>query len=155
MIDITSKLLDTIGGSTCFGIAYDDTIPECIQCDVRSQCKAKSEGGDIPTPMIKAEKTAAEVSDKPKGGSKPKKTEETPKDTSESTLQPPKESNKPPKKPTKPPTNTNTNTNLPDFKSMSTDALKAMAKERAVEWKDYGNDNITRMRLIMALKKSF
>jgi hypothetical protein len=44
---------------------------------------------------------------------------------------------------------------MPDFKSMSLDELKELAAERNVEWKDYGNAQITRMRLIMALKKSY
>jgi len=148
MIDVTAKMLETISGSTCFGIAYDDAIPECIQCDVRLQCKAKSGGEAIPTPTVK-ESTPGEV--------KTPKVAKTPKNPMGEKINKPDETESTvadkPKKGVKeaPPVNTN----LPDFKPMSTEQLKALAKDRNVEWKDYGNENITRMRLIMALKKSY
>lgn len=164
MINIDSKLLDALQQSTCFGIAHDDSVPECKQCDVKAQCKAKGEGASIPTPKGKPKSqptgTAAEPStpavqasgksaksgkssgkaggsstkkndNKPAGGTKPAS---TPKPASQPAQQ---------------------NGNMPDFKPMGLEELKALAAERKVDWKDYGNDQITRMRLIMNLKKSY
>jgi hypothetical protein len=149
-INIDSKILEALQLSTCFGIAHDESTPECKQCDVKGQCKVKSEGGlNIPTPTAKpksetkvtetakpkATKTSTKPASKPATASKPAaKTTPTPK----------------PKATVKPPSG-----DAPDFKPMTLDELKSLAEERKVEWKDYGNDQITRMRLIMVLKKSY
>ena len=141
-ISIDAKLLEVLNASTCFGIAYDADVPECKQCDVKGSCKAKMEGGlgDSPIPTHKLVTASTPVvEEKPKAPAKPKAT--TPK------AEKPKADK--PKAPTPAPAN------LPDFKPMSLDELKDLAKERNVEWKDYGSDNITRMRLIMGLKKSY
>lgn len=141
-INIDSQLLKSIQDSTCFGIAYDEGVPECAQCDVKGQCKAKSEGANISTPMTKAvdktPKADNKKADAPKKEAKTTK-KETKKEVKPSTK---KEEKKVP-------------ANMPDFKPMSLEELKKLAEERSVEWKDYGNDNITRMRLIMVLKKSY
>lgn len=140
---IDSRLLEALQASTCFGIAHDETVPECKKCDVEAQCRKRSEGADIPTPMGKI---------LPPSGTSPKK--DKAKSSAKSDTAPKKTS---PKKqaPAKSPAPAPTPSNLPDFKPMSLDELKDLAKQRNVEWKEYGNDNITRMRLIMALKKSY
>ena len=144
MVKLDPRLLEALQASTCFGIAHDDTVPECKQCDVKAQCAKKSEGADIPVPVArpKAEKTA--TVEKPATKTKAPKTTEKPKANS-----------KPKATANKTVTKTETPGNMPEFKPMSLDELKDLAKERSVEWKDYGNDQITRMRLIMALKKSY
>lgn len=140
-ISIDAKLLEVLNASTCFGLAYDADVPECKQCDVKGSCKAKMEGGlgDSPIPthkLVSASTSAPVAEEKPKATSKPKA---------------PAKATKP--KEDKP--KAATPANMPEFKPMSLDELKDLAKERNVEWKDYGSDNITRMRLIMALKKSY
>ena len=140
---IDAKLLEVISKSTCFGIAYDPTVPECKQCDVKGSCKAKMEGGLGGTPIPTTKAVAIEPA---------KKATTTTTTTSKAST--PKNGNKP-KATTKKDAPKPANPNMPDFKPMSLPELKDLAKERSVEWKDYDNDNITRMRLIMALKKSY
>lgn len=144
-INIDSKILEALQLSTCFGLAHDDTVPECKQCDVKGQCKAKSEGGvSVPLPTVKPKK--ASTTDKPA---------EKPKATSKSTTATTKSTTAKPKAPEKPKATPVASGDIPDFKPMTLEDLKSLAKDRNVEWKDYGNDQITRMRLIMALKKSY
>ena len=146
-INVDSKLLKVLQESTCFGIAYDPDVPECKQCDVRGSCKAKVDGAmNIPTPTVR-EKAPTSPPVKPTTTKKAadKKEESKPKETTPAAKKP---ATKAKPKPV-------ANGNLPDFKPMSLDELKDLAAERNVEWKDYGNDQITRMRLIMNLKKSY
>lgn len=143
--NIDSKLLEAFQASTCFGLAHDPTVPECKQCDVQAQCKIKSEGANIPVPTKRASKPEAPKEDKPVSEVKKKSP------VSNST---PKPANKPKPAPAKK-TSSAPSGNLPDFKPMTLEDLKELAKERNVEWKEYGNDNITRMRLIMALKPTY
>jgi hypothetical protein len=149
--NIDSKLLDALQESTCFGIAHDESVPECQKCDVRGQCKARMEGANIPTPRKKEKKVVetpketkpatktAPKSDKPSTGSTGTVKKTTP-------AKPKAEAKKDP---------VQYSSDMPDFKPMSFEALKELATERNVEWKDYSNDSITRMRLIMNLKKSY
>ena len=143
-VNIDSKLLEALQASTCFGFAHDATVPECKQCDVQAQCKSKSEGAEIPTPTRKVSKPDLPKEDKPVEAKKPTKPTTT---KSSSTPAPAKKA--PPKKTSTP------SGNLPDFKAMTLEELKDLAKERNVDWKEYGNDNITRMRLIMGLKPTY
>lgn len=145
-ISIDAKLLEVLQSSTCFGVAHDADVPECKQCDVKGSCKAKMEGGlgDSPIPTHKLASSTSSTNsvakeDKPAKASTPKSKASTPK----------AKSDKPEKASTPAPSN------LPEFKPMSLEELKALAKERNVEWKEYDSPNITRMRLIMALKKSY
>jgi len=145
-VNIDSKLLEALQASTCFGFAHDATVPECKQCDVQAQCKSKSEGAEIPTPS-KRVVTKADLpkEDKPVEAKKPTKPANKP--SSPTTPAPAKKVQ--PKKTSTP------SGNLPDFKAMTLEDLKDLAKERNVDWKEYGNDNITRMRLIMGLKPTY
>lgn len=146
---IDSRLLEALQASTCFGIAHDESVPECKMCDVKAQCKKKSEGADIPVPTTKV----VAASSKPKEVKKEVPAKETKKPASKST--PAKAATKNTSKSEAPKPASTPSGNIPDFKSLQLEELKDMAKERNVEWKDYGNDSITRMRLIMALKKSY
>jgi hypothetical protein len=151
-VNIDSKLLEALKQSTCFGIAHDEEVPECRQCDVKGQCKAKSEGVmNIPTPTVKPKKAVSETKSEPKPkATTPKKPTTTTKSATP-VSKPSTTAQKHAPKTTQP----SGGGNAPDFKPMGLDELKALAEQRNVEWKDYGNDNITRMRLIMALKKSY
>ncbi len=153
-INIDSKLLDALQASTCFGIAYDDVVPECKQCDVREQCRVKATGGgaDIPTPN--GREIPADENVKPT--SKPSKPAPAAKAASvkkaEASLAKPKKAAAPKKadKPVKP-----VNPNMPNFKEMSWTELTDLATKFGVTPKDYKSEAINRMRLIMELKKHY
>lgn len=142
-MDINSKVLAVLQSSTCFGIAYDDTVPECKKCDVSAQCKVKSTGFPL-------DNATTQIMDK---ALEPARTEKKKKAT-------PSTSTK--KKKTTSASTTKSTANqvkitgdVPEFKGMSLEELKKLAETHSVEWRDYGNDNITRMRLIMVLKKCY
>lgn len=150
MAGLDSRLLEALEASTCFGIAHDEDVPECKMCDVKAQCKKKSEGASIPTPTVKVEKPTTKVEEAPKKESKKK--ESVP--ASKKPASPSKPKATAPKKDEAPKASTPSG-NIPLFKEMSLSDLKDLAAEKEVEWKEYGNDSITRMRLIMALKKVY
>ena len=136
---IDAKLLEVISKSTCFGLAHDETVPECKICDVKGSCKAKMEGGLGGSPIPTTRTISTPPEEKPKTTTAPKS----------------KKADSKPKTPAKQKETPTTPSNMPDFKPMKLPELEELAKSRGVEWKDYGNENITRMRLIMALKKSY
>lgn len=140
--EVSKQLLDVLEASTCFGIAHDLTAPECKQCDVQAQCKARTEGATIPTPRTKTQttKTASAKEDKPST---------TTKKTASTTSKADKTSTTAAKadKPTK-----EVSAKMPDFKPMAWEDLVALANKHGVEVKDYNSPAISRMRLIMALK---
>jgi hypothetical protein len=154
MINVESKLLEALKASSCFGIAHDDTVPECKQCDVKAQCKQKAEGAFIAPPKVKPKTetaaTPATTANKPSSQAKKpadnkpaaNKTQQSAKPEANKTSSTPKAGGSNP-------------AGAPDFKAMTLPELKALASQRSVEWKDYGNESITRMRLIMVLKKSY
>jgi hypothetical protein len=146
MIDVNSELMQVLKSSTCFGIAPDSTVPECQKCDVAAQCKAKYENGlDIPRPTAKPKKEEVKET-------APKPTTTKPKTTAAKATTPTEPKPKTTKKAAAP---KESNPNVPDFKPMTLEELKALAATRNVQWKDYNNDQITRMRLIMGLKSSY
>lgn len=150
MIELNANVLKVLEESTCFGMCYDIEMPECKMCDVKVQCKAKTEGANIPTPTVKEKKaTSAPKEDKPKQA--PKK-ESTAKKQAEKKASAAKT---PAKKTTPAPAKKAPSGNVPDFKDVKLPELREIAKKEGVEYKEYGNDNITRMRLVMALKKHF
>ncbi|AGY47003.1 late gene regulatory protein [Bacillus phage CampHawk] len=148
-----ARLQRILEESTCFGIGHDPNVKECKMCDVREQCKAKTQGMNVPTPTRKKPEDVAPAKEKPttkkttakKSTAKEEKKETAPK--AKETKAKPKSKPKKAKAPENP--------NLPNFKEMSFEELVELAKERNVEWKDYNSPNITRMRLIMALKASY
>lgn len=147
---LENKILSVISQSTCFGIAYDSTVPECKQCDVCDQCKKKSAGANIPTPQGRQKE-----SPKPEETSKKEDTTTPAKPKSTSTPKPaskPKASTKPSSGKAEP---KKLSADAPNFKDLTLEQLKELAEQRSVEWSDYGNDSITRMRLIMSLKKTY
>jgi hypothetical protein len=150
--NIDSKLLDALQESTCFGIAHDESVPECQKCDVRGQCKARMEGANIPTPR-KKEKKVVETPKETKPATKTAPKSDKPSTGSTGTVK--KTTPAKPKAEAKKKDPVQYSSDMPDFKPMSFEALKELATERNVEWKDYSNDSITRMRLIMNLKKSY
>lgn len=149
-----AKILRIIEESTCFGIGHDPKVKECMMCDVQEQCRAKTQGLSVPTPQRKKpEEVAVPETPKKEKAKKPTTTKKTATKKStevkEETRTKAKTTAKKPKK------STVTDPNMPVFKDMTLEQLKDLAKERNVEWRDYGSDQITRMRLTMALKASY
>lgn len=141
MMDINSKVLAVLQASSCFGIAYDDTVPECKKCDVMAQCKVKSSGFPLDNTTTQMMDKALEPVRKEEGRKKSTATKTTTKKA------------EPKAKAVKP--QVKISGDMPDFKEMSLEELKGLAEKHSVTWRDYGNDNITRMRLIMELKKCY
>lgn len=142
MMDINSKVLAVLQASSCFGIAYDDTVPECKKCDVMAQCKVKSSGFPLDNATTQMMDKALEPVRKEGAKKKATSAKTTKKTTSGSKA-----------KTVKP--QVKISGDMPEFKEMSLDELKSLAEKHSVVWRDYGNDNITRMRLIMELKKCY
>lgn len=145
MINIDNKLLEALKSSSCFGIAHDLSMAECKQCDVQAQCKLKTEGAIVAPPVKTVKKTTPDSTEKSTNKTTPVKN--TPKTNTTKPANTPK-----PVTPAKQPANVG---DLPDFKPMLLPELKELAATRNVVWKDYGSDQITRMRLIMGLKDSY
>lgn len=140
---MATSIEDLIKSSICFGVAYDGSVKECKICEVRLKCKSKCEMGT---------------------GELPKKPEATTvADTSEVTLKDdapaaPKAEKKPAKAVKKDKPTVNYADDMPDLKAMEFDALCTLATERGVDLADfekYSNESIKRMRLTMAIKKTF
>jgi hypothetical protein len=118
-------------------------------------------GFSVPTPTIKEKpvsvnksKDKSEQEDSDEVTEKPKKA--TPKTSTPAKQSPKEEKPKAEKKPKAPKKDVEvTYADMPDWKSIPTADLKDMANEKGVAWKDYNNDSITRMRLIMELKKTY
>ncbi|WIT25862.1 hypothetical protein [Bacillus phage SPO1L1] len=149
-----AKLQRILEESTCFGIGHDPNVKECKMCDVREQCRAKTQGMNVPTPTRKKPEEVAPAQPKEKPTTKKTTAKKT---TSKEEKEAPKAKETKPKtsKPKAKKAKAPDNPNLPNFKEMSFEDLVELAKERKVEWKDYNSPNITRMRLIMGLKASY
>lgn len=139
---------EMIKSSSCFGLAYDGSVKECKICEVRTKCKSKCEGGNVelpkkPSSVPLADKDEVSMSDSAMAKSKSK------------------ENSKTAKKPTKQKKKSDVkySDDMPeDFKSMSIDELCDLLKDRGgdpTEFDKYTADNIKRMRLTMAIKKTY
>lgn len=172
-----ARILEIMQESTCFGIVHSDDVPECKQCDVKAQCKSKTEAGMVqPEPpkrkfpnvedMLNKQVEDMKEAKKAKSASPTvnpmegkdallagKPTSKAKPTTKPSTKKP--KSEKPPKSTPKRKTTSSGSDNMPIFKDMDINELSELAAKRNVEWKEYGNASITRMRLIMALKSSY
>jgi len=149
MINLDAKVLKVLEESSCFGIAFDATAPECAMCDVKLNCKSKVEGANIPTPTTKPK--VNKPAPKPDKADKPATKKKDSAVKKEATAKKATTEKKAPaKKATSKPSG-----NAPDFKDVKLPELREIAEKEGVEYKEYGNDNITRMRLVMALKKHF
>ena len=151
---------DMIKSSSCFGLAYDETVNDCQICEVRLKCESKCRLGQVVKPAPIEIATPQEItSQSVTKANKPGATV---------LVVPNKKPTKPTKKPTKPPTKkTSVNEKTPvnyspdmpaDFKEFDMDQLQKMAKERGCdmsEFDKYKSQQILRMRLTMAIKKTY
>ena len=139
--------------SKCFGIAWDGDVKECKICEVANLCKQRTLGGtkQAPSKPAPAKKSDISVDDDKVSTMKPSNPRPEPnKDT--------QKAEKTEKKATKAKTEMKYDDNMPDFKPMSVDDLLKLAKERGLNPADfdkYTNANIKKMRVTMALKKTY
>lgn len=136
---------EEIQNSTCYGIAHDPNVKECKICEIKQECKAKTNSEEVEQkepPKAKEKpktKSKTQTKSKPKPKQKEKAPESKPKTNTKAASKPDKDEEK----------------DYPDFKAMSLQEMFDLAEERGVEVKKYDNEGIQRMRLTMALKKSY
>lgn len=138
--------------SKCFGIAWDGDVKECKICEVAGVCKQRTLGGTKQAPAKPAPAKKSDISaDDNKVSSTMKPSNPRP--------EPKKEAEKPEKKTTaKAKAEVNYDDDMPDFKPMGVDELLELAKKRGLNPADfdkYTNTNIKKMRVTMALKKTY
>lgn len=128
---------EQIAESKCFGVAFSESIRECKICEVRKKCKDTMENKiknntlqKPESPLKKLEKSVATEL---------------------------KNDNKYSKKLNNNSNNDQNKINCPNFKKMTLEELEKLAIERHADdsWKKYDNLGIRRMRLTMALKKTY
>lgn len=148
---------EQIKNSRCFGLAYDDKVKECKVCEVAKLCQKQMEGGvvQVPSRPAPASKKNISMSDEAVESStmKPASPRPMPKADTETA--------KPEKKSTSKKTAKKEQTyadDMPVFKEMEMDELLALAEERGLNLSDfdkYTKEGIKRMRITMALKKTY
>lgn len=127
---------EMIKNSSCFGVAFDGSVRECKICEVKLKCESKCRLGAVSKPEPVDVATADEVTTKEKKATAKKSV-------------PVKDAAKP---------KAQYSDDMPDFKSMSADDIEALAAERGIDMSQfdkYKAANIRRMRVIMALKKTY
>lgn len=143
---MASNIEEMIKKSTCFGIAYDGTVRECKICEVHLKCENKCRMGNSdeatqkPASAPMADIDEASLTDEAAAKSRAKEEKV-------------KKSLKEKKAPT-----AEYSEDMPDFKPMSLDELESLLTERGGNVDDfakYTNPSIKKMRLTMALKKTY
>lgn len=143
-----ANIEEMIKNSKCFGVAYDGSVKECKICEVKLKCENKCRCGIGETPkkpesVNLADKDEVSMSDAAISKSKAKEAD--------------KKAKKPAKKDTAK-AEVKYADDMPDFKSMSIEELCQLLNERggdASEFDKYSAENIKRMRLTMAIKKTY
>lgn len=143
-----ANIEEMIKNSKCFGVAYDGSVKECKICEVKLKCENKCRCGIGETPkkpesVNLADKDEVSMSDAAISKSKAKEAD--------------KKAKKPAKKDTAK-AEVKYADDMPDFKSMSIEELCQILNERggdASEFDKYSAENIKRMRLTMAIKKTY
>lgn len=145
---MANNIEEMIKNSKCFGIAFDGSVKECKICEVRLKCENKCRLGIGETPK------------KPESVNLADKDEVSTSDAA-AAKSAAKEKSKTAKKPAKKDTakaDIKYADDMPDFKPMSIDELCQLLNDRggdASEFDKYSAENIKRMRLTMALKKTY
>ncbi len=136
---------EMIKKSTCFGLAYDGSVRECKICEVKLKCESKCRLGvgelpQKPSSVALADKDEVSMSDEALEKTKAKE-----KDVKA-------------KKPAKEKKEVEYDADMPDFKPMSVEELEKLLTERGgniADFDKYTNKGIKKMRLTMALKKTY
>lgn len=153
--------LTAIKSSKCFGIAWDGECKECNKCEVSKLCKQRTLGGAKPSVYKPATTTKEENAEEPVSTMKPATSRPEPKNAEEQAATeveeaPAKKETK--AKPKKDKEEVQYSDDMPEFKSMSVEELLTLAKERGLSpasFDKYTNTNIKKMRITMALKKTY
>lgn len=142
-----ANIEEMIKKSTCFGIAYDASVRECKICEVKLKCENKCRLGvgevpQKPESVALADKDEVSMSDeaieKSKAKEKDAKAKKPVKEKKASTVE--------------------YDESMPDFKPMSVEELETLLTERGgntADFEKYSNPSIKKMRLTMALKKTY
>lgn len=146
--------------SKCFGIAWDGDVKECKICEVATLCKQRTLGSVKQTPATSS-KPVTKKADKEDTVSTmvPSTPRPEPKNKSEDLKKSEKKS--PAKKSSGKKSDkaeVNYDPDMPEFKEMSMEELLELAKDRGInpaEFDKYTKVNIKRMRVTMALKKTY
>lgn len=146
--------------SKCFGVAYSASAKECGQCDVAQQCAKSSKVAAkpvSPNPAVKQEAREVELDTTPvsPAGETTMKAEGT------TTFKPTTE--KPPMKVSKTAAKEKkvkevkpVNPDMPLFKDMTLEQLMELATNRGIsDLYEGSEEKIRRMRIVMALKKTY
>ena len=149
---------DMIKTSGCFGLAYDGTVKECRICEVRLKCESKCRMGQVSKPAPVQIATPIEVNTVEEVKSVSTVPVIQPEDTKKvkKPAPPIKAPNKKEKVVEKPPVQYAAD--MPNFRGFSMEELENMAIKRGCDMKDlekYVVPNIRRMRLTMAIKKTY
>lgn len=139
---------EMIKNSSCFGIAYSNNVRECKICEVSLKCETKCKMGlgetpQKPAPVVMADKD--EVSESDEAAKK-----SADKEKSASSVQK--------KSTTKKKPDVKYSDDMPQFKTMSIEEMEALLTERGgnpADFDKYTNTSIKKMRLTMALKKTY
>lgn len=128
---------EQIAESKCFGIAFTTSVRECKKCEVRDRCK-DAMNNNIKNNLVHKPESPLEELEK-------------------NVVTELKNSNKYTKKLNKKSNENQDKVNYPNFKKMSLEELEKLAIERNADnsWQKYDNLGIRRMRLTMALKKTY
>lgn len=153
--------LTAIKSSKCFGIAWDGECKECNMCEVSNLCKQRTLGGAKPSVSKPVTTTKEENAEEPVSTMKPATSRPEPKNAAEQEATeveeaPAKQETK--SKPKKDKEEVQYSDDMPEFKSMSVEELLTLAKERGLNpasFDKYTNTNIKKMRITMALKKTY
>lgn len=143
---MANNIEEMIKKSTCFGIAYDGSVRECKICEVKLKCENKCRMGigevpSKPEPTVMADKDEVSMTDEAMEKSRAKEHEAKKKPVKE-----------------KKASTVVYEDGMPDFKPMSIEELEALLTERGgnpADFEKYANLSIKKMRLTMALKKTY
>ena len=142
-----ASIEEMIKKSTCFGVAYDGSVRECKICEVKLKCENKCRLGvgevpQKPESVALADKDEVSMTDeameKSRAKEKDVKAKKSVKEKKQSTAE--------------------YDESMPDFKPMSVEELESLLTERGgnvADFEKYSNPSIKKMRLTMALKKTY
>lgn len=140
MVLIDPKLLEQLENSTCFGIAWSSDAKECKRCDLQQECMARTQSNTMFDQVKKLKPETEQALQQAEEKKKSKATEKA--TTKKDTKATKKKENKNPE-------------GMPDLKGKSVEELWAILEERGGTCKVYDNVAIQKMRLVMAIKKTY
>ena len=144
----STSIEEMIKNSSCFGLAYSNNVRECKICEVSLKCETKCKMGlgetpQKPAPVVMADKD--EVSESDEAAKK-----SADKEKSAAAVQKKSTTKKKPA--------VEYSEDMPEFKPMSIEEMEALLTERGgnpADFDKYTNTSIKKMRLTMALKKTY